>query len=101
MATAVELRACQRSDVDAVLSLWRKAEAVPRPTDRVGALIKRLNHGDGLFLVAVGEAQIVGTLIGGWDGWRGGLYRLAVDPKFAAWGSRPRSCARSNRDSVD
>lgn len=31
-------------------------------------------------LVAESAGAIVGTIIAGWDGWRGHLYRLAVDP---------------------
>ena len=27
------------------------------------------------------DDRIVGTVIASWDGWRGGLYRLAVTPK--------------------
>lgn len=76
----IHLRDFAASDIDAVLALWRRADAVPRPTDRPDALLKRLAHGDDLFVVAVAGGQLVGSLIGGWDGWRGGLYRLAVDP---------------------
>jgi hypothetical protein len=31
-------------------------------------------------LVATIDNQIVGSVIGGWDGWRGNIYRLAVTP---------------------
>jgi len=34
-----------------------------------------------LLLVATIEGQIVGSVIGGWDGWRGNIYRLAVAPE--------------------
>ena len=78
----VELRGCLASDVDAVLELWRRADAVPRPTDRPDALLKRVAYGDDLFVLAVAEGRIIGSLIGAWDGWRGGLYRLAVDPEY-------------------
>jgi len=77
---AIELRNFTATDADAVLSLWQRAGAVPRPTDRSDALLKRLAFGDDLFVLAVAGNQVVGSLIGGWDGWRGGLYRLAVDP---------------------
>jgi ribosomal protein S18 acetylase RimI-like enzyme len=33
-----------------------------------------------LFLVAEDDSKIIGSLIAGWDGWRGHLYRVAVDP---------------------
>jgi ribosomal protein S18 acetylase RimI-like enzyme len=32
--------------------------------------------------VAEAEGSIVGTLIAGWDGWRGSFYRLAVHPDW-------------------
>jgi ribosomal protein S18 acetylase RimI-like enzyme len=40
----------------------------------------RLEHDAALFVVAETEGKVVGTLIGGWDGWRGNMYRLAVHP---------------------
>jgi ribosomal protein S18 acetylase RimI-like enzyme len=87
---AIVLRECAAADVDAVLALWQRADAVPRPTDRPDALLKRIAYGDSLFLVATAGEQIVGSLIGGWDGWRGGLYRLVVDPQFRRRGIATR-----------
>ena len=34
-----------------------------------------------LLLVATINGRIVGSVIGGWDGWRGNIYRLAVAPE--------------------
>ncbi len=31
-------------------------------------------------LVAEADGEVIGSLIVGWDGWRGTFYRLAVDP---------------------
>ena len=42
-------------------------------TEAVQALLDR-----SLLLVAVAGDDIVGTLVAGWDGWRGNMYRLAV-----------------------
>jgi ribosomal protein S18 acetylase RimI-like enzyme len=86
----VVLRECTAADVDAVLLLWQRANAVPRPTDRPDALLKRIAHGDSLFLVATVNERIVGSLMGAWDGWRGGIYRLAVDPDFRRIGVATR-----------
>ena len=82
MGSNVRLRRCERSDLDEVLDLWRRAGIVPRPTDHVEALETRLAFDDGLFLIADDGGPVVGSLIGAWDGWRGGLYRLAVDPEY-------------------
>ena len=80
MVAEVLLRACAVADTEAVIELWRRAGAVPRPSDRAEALRARIAHDDGLFLLAVEGGRVVGSLIGAWDGWRGGHYRLAVDP---------------------
>jgi ribosomal protein S18 acetylase RimI-like enzyme len=32
-------------------------------------------------LVVTIDDQIIGSVIGGWDGWRGNIYRLAVTPQ--------------------
>ncbi len=64
-----------------MLEFWSAAaEDAHRPPDSdaaVRALIAR--DRDALMLAVDGE-QIVGTLVAGWDGWRGHLYRLAVAP---------------------
>ena len=90
MPTAIELRECRPDDVDAVLQLWRRADAVPRPTDRPDALLRRIEHDDGLFLVAVDGDRLVGSLIGSWDGWRAGHARLAVHPEYRRHGIATR-----------
>jgi len=85
---AVAIRPCRAEECEAVLALWRRAGAIPSPTDTLEELLRlvRSEHGDG-FLVAIQEGAIVGSVIGGWDGWRG--YRLAVAPE-----ARRRGLAR-------
>jgi len=43
-----------------------------------------------VLLVAEADGRLVGTVIGGWDGWRGSIYRLAVLPAY-----RRRGIARA------
>ena len=79
-APSPPIRTGRAADVDAVLDLWRRAEASPSPTESVEDVRGLLERDpDALLLAAVGE-EIVGSLIVGWDGWRGTFYRLAVDP---------------------
>ena len=75
-------RACEVADIQAVLDLWERAEVVPRPTDHELAMQVRLRRDRDLFQVALDGRLLVGALIGGWDGWRGNMYRLAVDPSY-------------------
>jgi ribosomal protein S18 acetylase RimI-like enzyme len=37
-------------------------------------------HDHGALIVAEQSDRIVGTVIAGWDGWRGSVYRLVVAP---------------------
>jgi ribosomal protein S18 acetylase RimI-like enzyme len=89
----VTLRPCRDGDVEAVLALWQRAEAVPRPTDRADAVLLRLQRDRELFVLAWDGDRLVGSLMGGWDGWRGNLYRLAVDPAYRRQGIAARLVA--------
>jgi len=84
------IRECRPEDCAAVLSLWRQAEAIPSQTDTLEELQRLVADNSGLFLVAEHRGRLVGTVIGGWDGWRGNVYRLAVLPDV-----RRRGIARS------
>jgi len=74
------LRQCRATDVKHVLALWRRADTEPSVTDHPDAVRRRLRRDRRLFVLAWDRGRLVGTLIGGWDGWRGHMYRLAVDP---------------------
>ena len=75
-----EIRAGWRSDVEAVLALWRAAYGPGATPDTAVALERLLDHDPRALLVATAEGRIVGTLIAAWDGWRGNMYRLVVHP---------------------
>ena len=74
-----EIRQAGFDDVGAVLSLWEEA-AEPTSTDTADALGALLGRDPGALLVAEVSGEIVGSVIAGWDGWRGSIYRLAVAP---------------------
>lgn len=74
-----ELRPASEEDVAAVLAFWREA-AEATSTDTPQALAGLVRHDPGALIVAEADGHIVGTVIAGWDGWRGSIYRLAVGP---------------------
>src|SRR5262245_32142841 len=77
----IAIRPCRLEECAAVLALWERAGAIPSPTDRLKELERLVQtHGDG-FLVALQGNTVVGSVIAGWDGWRGNIYRLAVAPE--------------------
>jgi ribosomal protein S18 acetylase RimI-like enzyme len=73
------IRAATTADIDAVLELWSTIRRViPTTPDTPEALATLIERDPGALLVAELDGAVVGTLIAGWDGWRGDMYRLAV-----------------------
>jgi ribosomal protein S18 acetylase RimI-like enzyme len=67
-------------EADAVLELWRQADATPSVTDTGDDVRRAMSGGPTCLLVAEADGRVVGSVIGGFDGWRGNVYRLAVHP---------------------
>ena len=78
----ITIRAARKDDLSAVLELWREADATPSLTDSLDGLNALMREHSATLLIAVIDGRIVGSVIGGWDGWRGNIYRLAVAPAF-------------------
>jgi ribosomal protein S18 acetylase RimI-like enzyme len=76
---STDLRAGVAADIPALLALW-EASAAPTSTDTPQALLRLLATNPGALIVAESAGEIVGSVIAGWDGWRGSVYRLAVAP---------------------
>lgn len=79
---AITIRPARVRDLNAILELWRQAGIRSSAKDELRSLRTRLRRDRELFLVASDGARLVGTLIAGWDGWRGSMARLAVDPLY-------------------
>ena len=64
-----------------VLELWETVFAYEEAHNRPGlAIDKKLAVNDQLFFVAIVEDEVIGTLLAGYDGHRGWLYSVAVQP---------------------
>ncbi len=81
-SSAISIRDCCLEDVEAVLLLWRQADATPGVTDTAGDLQRAISGSPAQVLVAEVEGRLVGSIIGTFDGWRGNIYRLAVHPDY-------------------
>jgi ribosomal protein S18 acetylase RimI-like enzyme len=86
----VMLRAATHGDIEAVLAFWLDATAEPSTTDDAGGLEGLLERSPGALILALDDDAIVGTIVAGWDGWRGALYRLAVRPSYRRRGIATR-----------
>jgi ribosomal protein S18 acetylase RimI-like enzyme len=69
-------------DLESVLTLWRNSFPQIRmsPSDDPKEIRKKLQRDADLFLVAEEDDQLIGAVMGGFDGRRGMVYHLAVDP---------------------
>jgi ribosomal protein S18 acetylase RimI-like enzyme len=81
----VTIRRARATDTGAVLAVWRAARSAAASTaddaDAVAGAIEQ-----GALLVAEDGGAVVGTIVAGWDGWRGNMYRLAVVPSHQRLG---------------
>jgi ribosomal protein S18 acetylase RimI-like enzyme len=84
------IRDCCQEEAEAVLELWRQSDATPSMTDNVEEIRRTIADSPACLLMAEIEGQLVGSIIGSFDGWRGNIYRLVVHPQF-----RRRGIARA------
>ena len=75
-------------DYESALGLWNSVGAGVRvgPSDTPEEIQKKMERDPDLFLVAEAGPNIVGTVIGGFDGRRGTVYHLAVADDFRRQG---------------
>jgi ribosomal protein S18 acetylase RimI-like enzyme len=79
--TRVTIRSATDRDIAAVLSLWQACGTTPGVSDTREGLAGLLALAPDALLLAEVQATMIGSLIVGWDGWRGSFYRLAVRPE--------------------
>lgn len=85
----IELRDYRHpEDYAAVVALWERCGPGVQlsPSDQPDEIRKKLRHDPDLFILAVSEGGLVGTVVGGYDGRRGLVYHLAVDEAYRRQG---------------
>src|SRR5579864_1291974 len=83
MSLAITIRPAHENELPEVLRLWQEAGVTPPSvTDSIEGLTGLIQEPGAILLVAVIDGRIAGSVIGGWDGWRGNINRLAVAPEY-------------------
>jgi len=67
---------------DKVIELWRKAGISVGSSDSKEELEKMLKRNPNLFLIGRKNQKIIAVVMGGFDGRRGYVHHLAIDPDF-------------------
>jgi ribosomal protein S18 acetylase RimI-like enzyme len=82
----IKIRSFRAGDQKAVVRLWRECALVVPENDPTKDIRRKKNEHSELFLVALADGQLVGTVMGGYDGHRGAVNYLAVEPAFQRQG---------------
>jgi ribosomal protein S18 acetylase RimI-like enzyme len=99
MSIELVIRRVRDSELEAVLQMWQVVGvSPPGASDSMEGLMSLAREPAASLLVATIDDQIVGSVIGGWDGWRGNIYRLAVTPAHRRRGIARRLVAEITRD---
>lgn len=78
--TDFTIREARPNDFETIIDFWSTIDRHTGLPDRVEYLQQFYDFSPDLFLVAEAGGRLVGTVIGGWDGWRAQIARLATDP---------------------
>lgn len=76
------IRSFRATDESDVINLWHRCNLVVPQNDPNKDIEMKLQVQPELFLVGIISNRIVSTVMSGYDGHRGWIYYLAVDPDF-------------------
>ena len=82
----MDIRPFQPQDEEAVVALWTRCDLVRPWNDPHKDILRKREVRPDLFLVGVLDGQIVASVMAGYEGHRGWLNYLAVDPKHQRHG---------------
>lgn len=82
----MEIRVFRQDDFEAIITLWERCDLISPDNDPEIDIERKINHSPDLFLIAEVAGEIVGSVMGGYDGHRGSLYYLGVHPDFRGRG---------------
>lgn len=82
----MEIRIFRQSDFEEVITLWERCDLNEFGGDPELDIERKLQCGADLFLVAEVAGEVVGTVMGGYDGIRGTACYLAVHPEYRGRG---------------
>ena len=76
----MQIRPFKEQETEAVISLWQRCGVLRSWNDPLKDIKRKLQVQPELFLVGLVDDKIIATAMGGYDGHRGWVNYLAVDP---------------------
>jgi ribosomal protein S18 acetylase RimI-like enzyme len=76
----LKVRTFEKGDYQKVRTLWIDSGLEIRPGDDPEGIARKMKRDRELFLVAEEDGEIIGSVMGAWDGRRGWIYHLGVRP---------------------
>ena len=86
METRMNIRRFKESDLKSLIELWQTIFPDSPPHNEPSSIINEKLAVDDLIFVVEHGGQLIGACMAGYDGHRGWLYYLAVDPDFQGHG---------------
>lgn len=90
------IREFRAEDRDSVVALWQRCDLTRPWNDPFRDIERKIASQPALFFVAEIEGRVVGSAMAGWDGHRGWVNYLAVDPE-----ERCRGLGRALMDAAE
>jgi ribosomal protein S18 acetylase RimI-like enzyme len=94
---SVEIRAFRPEDTEAVVALWEACDLVRPWNDPRRDIERKTRMNSDLFIVAVDGDGLIGSVMAGYEGHRGWINYLAVDPGRRREGLGNRLMAEAER----
>lgn len=84
------VRSFREEDRQAVVALWEQSGLIVPWNDPAADIDRKLSVQPELFVVGTESGRLIGTAMGGYDGHRGWIYYLAIEPgsRGRGWGRR-------------
>lgn len=93
----IVIRPFADTDREAVIALWQACGLVVPWNDPARDIARKLSQQSEAFLVAEREGRVVGSAMAGFDGHRGSVNYLAVDPNHRQQGIARRLMSEAER----
>lgn len=82
----MEIRVFRQEDFEEVIIFWERCDLLRSWNDSEMDIERKMNYDVSLFLVVEVNGDVVGTVMGGYDGYRGFVYYFGVYLEFRGRG---------------